>query len=76
MTVEELQQANILQRNIKEIEGIIGYWEQFTGFADEKVNGKESYLEPAEGSVNVLKSYNLNYWQKQLERLQREFDAL
>jgi hypothetical protein len=76
MTNEILQQAKVLQQKIANAESRLEDWNRFESFLDGKIEGPDQFYMPADGSEMVLKSYNINFWERELERLQREFDAL
>lgn len=76
MTIEVLKAARVLAEKIAVTEKRIEEWNTFNGFKDEKVEGPEMYYTPAPDSETALQQYNLRYWERELERLQREFDAL
>lgn len=76
MTIEALNAAKVLSEKIALAERRLDEWKGFDGFADEKIEGAAMFYIAAPNSDNVLKEYNLRYWERELERLQREFDAL
>lgn len=71
-----MQAAQVLAKKIENAERRLEEWQEFSGFMDDRIEAKERFYVPAPDSDRVIKNYNTNYWSKELERLQREFDAL
>lgn len=76
MTIEILRTAKVLAEKIAIAERRVDEWQNFSGIKDGKVEGDDMYYAIAPGTEKAVQDFNLKYWQRELEQLQREFDAL